>query len=93
MLVTAKTHQVRLFPTALQMRLQEVMTVPYPLSSRAVMACFLLSVLPSEHIKGKASVLFGDLIICSENELTFLVSMDGCWHQFSTNRNPQFGAQ
>ena len=69
------------------------MTVPNPLPSIAVMACFLLSVLPSEHVKEKASLLFGDLIAYSENELTFLVSMDGCWHQFNTNRNPHLGAQ
>lgn len=67
------------------------MTVPNSLPSRAGMRVFALSMLPPERVEDKASFLFGALISYSVNELTFLVSADGCWHQFKTNRNPPFG--
>lgn len=90
MSVIKKMHQVHLFARALQVRnrVEEVMTVPNSLPSRAGMKEFAVVHAAPEHVEDKACFLFGALISDSVNELTFLASTCGPWHQFNSNRNP-----
>lgn len=95
MSVIKKMDQVHSFPRALQVknRLKGVMTVPNSLPSRAGTKELAVVYAAPEHVEDKASFLFGALISDNVNELTFLASTCGPWHQFNSNRNRQFGVQ